>query len=233
MADEVRVLATGVFANSLRDLHASFLASNGTEFRATIANAGQVQARLVAGEPADVVMTSSAGLDTLAREGRVNGASKVEIGQMRLGLGVRAGAPTLEVTSPDQVRALFLAAPAIAYIDPHGGATAGTFAEKAFSLLGIADAVHVKSILCGDGAQVVAALVSGRATIGMTQASEILGTPGVSFAGYLPDTLNTMSTYAAATVAPKPPSSAVAFLRFMRSPTALERLHRAGWDMRD
>ena len=229
LADNVRVLATGVFATSLRELHAPFMASSEAAFQATIANAGQVHARLVAGEPADVVMTSSAGVQALIREGRLNASSKVEIGRMRLGLGVRIGAPAPEVTSPDKVRALFLAAPAIAYVDPHGGATAGAFAEKVFDLLGIAAAVHAKSILCEDGAQVVAALASGRATIGMTQASEIIGAPGAAFVGYLPESLNTISTYAAATVAPTPSPSAIAFLRFMRSPAAIERLRHAGW----
>ncbi len=231
MADDVRVLATGVFATSLRDLHAAFAASGGTGFQATIGNAGQVHAKLMAGAPADVVMTSSSGVDALVREGTLDAGSRVEIGRMRLGLAVRDGAPMPDATTRDRVRALFLAAPAVAYVDPRGGATAGAFAERVFDLLGIADAVHGKSVLCDDGAEVVAALTSGRATLGMTQASEILGAPGVAFAGFLPEPLNSVSTYAAAAVLRAQPSAAATFLRFMTSPPAVERLRRAGWDV--
>ena len=231
MADDVRVLATGVFATSLRDLHAPFAAASGSGFVATVANAGGVKEKVLAGVPADVVLTSSAGIDALARAGKLDGASKVEIGRMRLGLGVPVGAPVPATATPDQVRAVFLASRAIAYVDPRGGATAGAFAETAFDRLGVAAAVHAKAVLCNDGAEVVAALSSGRATVGVTQASEISGATGAVFAGVLPDALNTESTYAGATMSAVPTHAAVEFLAFLRGPAATARLRQAGWSV--
>lgn len=229
-AEDLHILATGVFATSLRDLQASFRASSGANFQANISNAGKVSAKLMAGEPADVVMTSAAGIDALARQGKLDGSSKVEVGHMRLGLGVRTGATIRDLESSGQIRESFLRAPAVAYIDPRGGATAGTFSEAVFKALEIEDAVHAKAVLCEDGADVVAALVSGKATIGMAQASEIIGSPGVGFAGYLPESLNVVTVYAAATVGTNPRKSAKAFLRFLQSPSAVERFRLAGWD---
>ncbi len=72
----------------------------------TIANAGKVAERLLAGEPADVVMTSSSGVDALVRQGKLGRLSKILIGRMRLGFGVRAGTPTQALESAAQVRAL-------------------------------------------------------------------------------------------------------------------------------
>lgn len=231
LASEVRVLAAGVFGTSLRDLEAPFKSESGADIRLTVANAGKVTAKLLAGEPADVVMTSSAGIDALVRQGKLAGSSKIVIGRMRLGLGIRAGSPVQPLETSDQVRALFVAAPAIAYVDPRGGATAGTFAEAVFAKLGIADAVHAKAILCEDGAEVDAALTSGKATVGMAQASEIIGAPGTAFAGYLPEPLNAVTVYAAATVDPAAPQAATALLKFMQSPAAIARLQSAGWDL--
>ena len=228
-ADDLRVFATGVFATSLRDLQEPFEAAGGSHLRITLGNAGEVNARIIGGEPADVVMTSAAALDALAKRGKIDAASKVEIGRMRLGVGVRADAPLPDVSSPDRLRALLLAATAVAYIDPHGGATAGMFFERIFVDLGIGEAVHAKAVLCADGAQVVAALSSGRASVGMTQASEIRGAPGAAFAGFLPDPLNTATPYAAAAATATP--AALAFLRFMQGPRAAERLRQAGWDL--
>jgi molybdate transport system substrate-binding protein len=231
IAGDVRVLAAGVFGTSLRELRSPFKSESGDDIQATISNAGKVAAKLLAGEPADVVMTSSVGIDALVGQGKLAGSTKMVIGRMRLGLGARAGAPIQAVGSADEVRARLLAAPAIAYIDPRGGATAGKILEAVFDKLGIADAVHTKAILCDDGAEVVAALSSGKATIGMAQASEIIGAPGVAFSGYLPDPLNAATEYAAAAVAPISTKEAAALLQFMQSPAATKRLQLAGWDL--
>src|ERR1700760_2845633 len=62
-ANDVRVLAAGVFGTSLRALAAPFKSDSGADIQLTVANAGKIAAKLLAGEPADVVMTSSAGID--------------------------------------------------------------------------------------------------------------------------------------------------------------------------
>ena len=62
MAQEpVRVLATGVFASALESLAAPFEVARGIKIQISIGNAGEVASRVAAGEPADLVMTSSAG----------------------------------------------------------------------------------------------------------------------------------------------------------------------------
>ena len=65
----LRVLATGVFATTLRSLTPAFETAMDYKLQVTIANAGQVAARLAAGEPADIVMTSSASTKTLTKQG--------------------------------------------------------------------------------------------------------------------------------------------------------------------
>jgi molybdate transport system substrate-binding protein len=207
MAEEaVRVLATGVFATALQSLAQPFEAASGTRIQVSIANAGEVASRMAAGEAADLVMTSSAGVKSLARQGAL-AADEAVIGKMRLGVGVRAGAAmqnlgasqnlSSSLASTETFRALLLSVDKIAYIDPNGGGTSGPFFEKIFASLGVADAVHAKAVLGKTGAEIVKAVASGRAAIGMTQASEIIGGSGVAFAGYVPDTLNLTTVYSA------------------------------------
>ncbi len=86
----------------------------------------------------------------------------------------RSDAAMPDLTSAEALRTLLLSAEKIAYIDPNGGGTSGPFFEKMFASLGIADAVHAKAVLCRTGADIDGAVASGRATIGMTQASEIV-----------------------------------------------------------
>jgi molybdate transport system substrate-binding protein len=100
-----------------------------------------------------------------------------------------------------------------------------------FASLGVADAVHAKAVLCKNGAEIVSAVASGKAAIGMTQASEIVGASGVAFAGYLPDTLNLTTVYSASIATRSPnPKTASAFLEFVAGPIGSDHLRRAGWD---
>jgi molybdate transport system substrate-binding protein len=231
MAQEpVRVLATGVFATALESLVAPFEVARGIKIQITIGNAGEVAARVAAGEPADLVMTSSAGIKTLAKQNAV--ADEVVIGKMRLGVAIRTGAAKPDLSSAETLRALLLSADKIAYIDPNGGGTAGPAFEKILVSLGVADAVHAKAVLGKTGEEIVKAVASGAASVGMTQASEIVGRNGVTFAGYLPDAQNVTTVYSAALATRSAnPKAASAFLEFVTSPIGADQLRRAGWDI--
>ena len=232
MAQEpVRVLATGVFATTLQSLAGPFESASGYKIQVSIANAGEVASRIVAGEPADLMMSSSAGVKTLAKQD-VLVSHEVVIGKMRLGVAVKSGATAPDLTSTEALRTLLLSAEKIAYIDPNGGGTSGPFFETMFAALGVADAVHAKAVLCKTGLDIVRAVASGAAAIGMTQASEIVGASGVAFAGYLPNAQNLTTLYSAAMATRSTnPKAAAAFLAFVAGPVGADHLRRAGWDI--
>jgi molybdate transport system substrate-binding protein len=190
-----------------------------------------VASRIVAGEPADLVMSSSASVKTLAQQNALV-SHEVVIGKIRLGVAVPSGATMPDLSSSETFRALLLSADKIAYIDPNGGGTSGPFFEKMFASLGVADAVHAKAVLCRNGFEIVRAVASGRAAIGMTQASEIVGASGVAFAGYLPNALNLTTVYSGSIATrSNNPKAASAFLAFVVGPIGSEHLRRAGWDI--
>jgi molybdate transport system substrate-binding protein len=229
--EPVRILATGVFATALQALAPVFEATSGTKIQVSIANAGEVATRVAAGEATDLVMTSSAGVKSLAKQGALL-SDEVVIGRMRLGVAVSSGAKMPDLVSTETFRALLLSANKVAYIDPNGGGTSGPFFEKMFASLGVADAVHAKAVLCKTGAEIVEAVSSGRAAIGMTQASEIVSADGVIFAGYLPEPQNLTTVYAASISARSTnPYAASEFLKFVAGPSGSDRLRGAGWDI--
>jgi molybdate transport system substrate-binding protein len=227
----VRILATGVFATTLQSAAAPFEAASGYKIQVSIANAGEVAARVAAGEAADLVMSSSAGIRTLVQHNALV-PNEVMIGRMRLGVAAGSGAAMPELASAEAFRTLLLSSATVAYIDPKGGGTSGPFFEQMFASLGVADAVHAKAVLCKTGAEIVSAVASGSAAIGMTQASEIIGAAGVTFAGYVPDALNLTTVYAASiSTQATNPKGASAFLEFIAGPIGAEHLRQAGWDI--
>jgi molybdate transport system substrate-binding protein len=229
--EPVRVLATGVFATALQSLAGPFESASGSKIQISIANAGEVAKRIVAGEAADLVMSSSASLQALAKQNALV-SNEIVIGRMRLGVGVTSGTAMPDIASVEKFRTLLLSAVTVAYIDSNGGGTSGPFFEQMFTSLGVADAVHAKAILCKTGSEIVTAVASGKAAIGMTQASEIVGAGGVAFAGFLPKALNLTTVYSAAMTARSAnPKAASAFLEFVAGPIGSDQLRRAGWDI--
>lgn len=226
----LQVLATGVYEHVLGDLAAPFTAQSGQTLRVSITNAGGVIARIEAGEAADVVMTSSVGIDSLAAKGRVRAGSKVDVGGMRLGIAMRAGAASPDIGTTEALREALRTA-AVASIDPRGGATSGPFIDKLFERLGIAAEVRAKGVLCKTGGDVGQAVASGRATLGLTQAAELIGVEGLAFAGFIPDALQLVTVYAAAVATDsKLPQAAAAFIAFVTGPQGAQRLRQSGWD---
>jgi molybdate transport system substrate-binding protein len=231
-ADGLRVLATGVFEFVVRDLAEPFKRQNGQDMSFTIVNAGTAAAKLEAGETYDVVLSSSASLDNLAAAGKIAAISKVDVGRMRLAAVVKQGAPVPDLKTINALRAALLAAPAVAYIDPRGGGTSGAFFAKMFELMGIADEMRAKAVVGTTGADVAKAVSEGRATLGMTQASELIGAQGVEFADYLPEDMQLITPYAAAVcTSAAAPETAEAFIRYLVGPVGSERLRKSGWEI--
>jgi molybdate transport system substrate-binding protein len=228
---KIQVIATGVYEHVLDDLAVPFAQATGHAVSFVITNAGGVIARLDAGQAADVVMTSAAGIDSLAAKGHVIGTTKVDVGGMRLGAAVKSGAPAPDIRTGDALRDALRAAP-VAYIDPHGGGTSGPFLAKLFERLGVAVEVRTNGVVCATGRDVVQAVASGRAALGLTQAAELIGVPGVAFAGFLPDDLQVVTVYAMAVAThAESPDAARAFVAFITGPLAAERLRSSGWQV--
>jgi molybdate transport system substrate-binding protein len=230
-ATALQVIATGVYEHVLEDLVGPFERATGQAVAFMITNAGGVIAKLEADTAADVVMTSAVGIDSLAAKGKVVRASKVDVGGMRLGVAVTAGLPLPDIGTADALRAALRAAPAVASIDPQGGGTSGPFIAKVFERLGVADEVRASGVLCATGADVVRAVASGRAALGMTQAAELIGLPEIAFVGFLPAELQLVTVYSAAVASQaKLPAAAGAFIAFITGPAAAARLRSSGWD---
>ena len=231
-ATDLHVIAAGAFEHVLHALAGPFREQTGHVLRSGITNAGGVIKKLEADEPVDVVMTSSAGIDALAAKGRVDPATKREAGRMRLGVAMSPSAADPDLATADTLRAALLAAPGVAYIDPKGGGTSGPYFVTLFGRLGLSAEIDRKGVLCATGKEVVRAVASGRATIGLTQASELIGVEGVRFAGHLPADLQLVSVYCAAVASrAASPGAAMDFIRFVTGPRGAERFRAAGWDV--
>ena len=230
-ADEIRVLAAGAVQHSVITLAERFERGTGHKITASFGTAGAVNAKIEAGEAVDLALSGASGLQGLAAKNLLDESGVKVLGTVKIAVGVKTGAPRPDISSLAAFKAALLAAPAFAYADPASGATTGIHFAKKLAELGIADAVASKAVLRNGGLIVMQAVAEGKAAFGITQASEIIASPGVEMIGYVPDEVQLATAYAAAvTRNAKSRDAARAFLAYLSGPEAAEVLKREGFE---
>lgn len=184
---------------------------------------------LVGGERPAAVVLSDAALDALAERGLVRREAILPLGRAGTALARRDGAPRRPVSTPDELREALLAAESVGWADARSGATAGAHFERVVEALGVAAPVRAKAILFRFGVEAVAACGRGEVELVVSQATEIVGRPGVSLLGELPAPFALSTGYAAAPLADADPGEARAILALLASPEARAALGATGF----
>jgi molybdate transport system substrate-binding protein len=231
-ARELKIIAAGAYEHTLRVIAKMYECDAACEVRLDFGNARLVTSKVMAEQPVDVIMTSAAGMETLAANERIDHASRIPVGKMRVGMAVAETASAPEIATTEALKRALTSAPSIAYIDPNGGGTTGPYFDKLFALLGISNEMEAKAVLCATGREVVGTIASGRAALGLTQASELIGIAGVRFVDFLPSELQFLTVYEAAIASNcQSKSEAGDFLRYIASLKTAAQFLRAGWDL--
>jgi molybdate transport system substrate-binding protein len=191
----------------------------GFEIDGTFSAVGAMRDRLLAGEPADLVILSRALVEDLARSGHVVAASMTDVARVATAVAVRAGDPVPAIADKAGLAAALARADEIHFPDP-AQATAGIHFAKVMRDLGVWDRVepHLRRAPNGNTAMRALAASTARRPIGCTQETEIRATPGVVLAGPLPPgcDLTTVYTAAVSTTA-RAPAEAAAFIARARA----------------
>src|SRR5262249_55055945 len=133
-------------------------------------------------------------LDALVAEGGRAGTVS-DLGTVRIGVAVRAGAPRPDVSNVDAFRAALIAARSVAYTDPAAGGTAGSHFAAVIERLGLTEALAGKRRLAVDGLDVMRKITRGEVELGITQASEILLVDRTTYVGLVPESLQLATIY--------------------------------------
>ena len=226
---ELRVLVGGAVTEPIKEAGAAFTRSSGNRLVYVSDTTGALQKRLTGGEKADVVVLASPGMDALQKQNLIVAGSRVDLARALIGVGVRAGAPSPDLSTPDAFKAALLKARSVSYVSPASGGTSGTYMEGLLQRLGIAEAMKPKIVYRTQGSEVADAVAKGEAELGISFTSELQPNKGVKVAGTLPAAIQLPTIYVAAI-----PTSAVsadaarAFLRTLTGAEAREALTRAG-----
>ena len=231
-ASELSVYAPGGVRSALQGAATAFERETSHTVKFTFGTGGGIQKQVAAGAPADVTVIPSAGVSELEEGGFVTPGSRMEVGSVGIGVGIKAGMPRPKIATVEEFRDALLAARSITYADPARGATSGTyFATVVLPRLGIAEQVRTKTALTGVGEEAVRRVVNGESELVVVQASEITAIPGAELVGPLPKSIQSEIPYAAVVLkASKVPDVARAFVRYLVSPAGRAAFKASGFE---
>jgi molybdate transport system substrate-binding protein len=198
----LRILSGGATRGLVERIRPAFEAETGYRIDGTFSAVGAMRDKLLAGEPADVMILSRALIDELAKSGHAVASSVADIARVATAIAVRQGDPLPDVRRADALRAALAEADAIHFPDP-AQATAGIHFAQVIRKLGLWAEVERRLRLAPNGATAMRALAAStdRRPIGCTQETEIRATPGVVLAAPLPPGCDLVTVYTAAVVA--------------------------------
>lgn len=229
-AAELTVLSTIALGEAWHDLQPRFEAT-GHKLTLVLGTSGGINKRVADGEPGDVIVSTSGGIEGLAKAGTVTAATSVPVARSQVGLAVLRGAARPDISTPEALKQTLLAAKAVAYSDPAGGGASGIHFAKVLDRLRIAQQVNARARL-GRAVPNAAAVVNGEADIAVQQIPELLAVPGVEVLGPLPGDLGNTTTFSAAVLATtRDPAAAKALVDFLRSPETVATLKAKGFEM--
>jgi molybdate transport system substrate-binding protein len=191
---------------------------------------GALQARLAAGETADVLILATPAIDALGKSGAIVAASRADVGRAPIGVAIRDGAPAPDIATPQAFTAALAAAPRIALSDPAVGGSAGIYLRDLFARLGLADMIAEKTVRQNSGVAAVACVVRGEADLAMTFIPELLQVEGARILGPLPSPFGHATGYAAAVSSGSPNREpARAFIAALTAPASRDVWVKAGF----
>ncbi|WP_107312998.1 substrate-binding domain-containing protein [Burkholderia metallica] len=231
-AAELHVMSSGGFTAAYKLLGPRFASATGNTLDTALGpsmgkSPEAIPNRLARGEPADAVIMVGYALDELIKQGKVVPGSRVELADSRIGMVVREGAAKPDISSADKLRQVLLHATSIAYSD----SASGVYIERElFGKLGIEDQVKSKAKMV-PRIPVASVVANGDYEIGFQQVSELLPVKGATFVGKIPESLQSVTRFAAGIpVGAQHPAEAKALLDYLASPDVQVDVQSTGLD---
>ena len=217
---EVTLIAPNIIDSPIKALIPAFEAKSGRKVNATFGAVVKTKDQIVHGEAFDVPLVEAPYDAEVIASGNVVAGSQTPLANVSIGVAVRKGAQKPDISTPEAVKRMLLAAKSITYPDPSNGAAAGVSVSEALKRLGIAGQLEPKSKLAQGGARAMALVASGEVEIGLTFLPG-MADPGIEIVGPLPREVSPptvvigfVSSHA------KDPAAAKELLAYLASPEA-------------
>jgi molybdate transport system substrate-binding protein len=220
-ADEVTLIAPGGIRAPIQKMIPDFERKTGHTVKATFGSGNGTKQQVIKGEAFDVPIVQPPLAEVLAT-GHVIAASETPLATVAVAVAVRKGAARPDISTPEAVKKMLLAAKSVSIPDGARGAAAGVSFDETLKKLGIVEQMKPTLRRVQGGINAMAVLARGEVEVGLTFLSEIHD-PGVEIVGLLPREISTPTALVGYVSAhAKAPEAAKALLMYLSSPEAAE-----------
>jgi len=178
------------------------------------------------GEAFDVAILTPALIDELMQRGTLRAGTRKDLASIDLAVGMRAGEPRVDISTPDAIRRRLLAARSLTWTDG-GAASAANIAM--IDALGLRDELTPRIVVQRVPGVASETVARGENELVLLPLSEIQGVPGVDVLGLLPVPFQRPVVMTAGVAArTRAPGAAAALVGFLRSDAAARTVEAAG-----
>jgi molybdate transport system substrate-binding protein len=157
------------------------------------ASTNMLMDKIVGGETGDLAVLSAEAIDGLIASGVLQKGSRCDLAKSSIGVAVRRGAVSPDISTVDALKATLIAAKSVMYSKT---GISGVYMPKLLEKLGIASLIAPKARNPSHGT-VGEALARGEAELALQQISELLPVPGVKVVGPLPSEVQLVTVFSA------------------------------------
>jgi len=222
---EVKVLSDAPLEPALTRIGESFHGESGNTVKFEFGLSPVIHKRVIDGESADVVIIQPSFIDELVKAGKLAPGDHPVVARVGIGLFVRAGTATPDISTPEAFEQALVSADALVFNNVATGNYFATVLER----LGISEAVKNK-VTRASPADAVTRIVQGKGNdVGVGTITLILKDGRLKLIGPLPGELQSYLVYAAAIANnAQSPAAGREFIRFLASPGARAAFTTAG-----
>jgi molybdate transport system substrate-binding protein len=185
-AAEIKVLASNGVKEALLELAPAFERATKHKLVISFGLAAALKRQIEGGEAFDLAILPAAGLNDLAKHGKVDARARTSIARSGVGIGIRKGARRPDIRTPQALRRTLLSANSITWAKE---GQSGIYFAGMLERIGIAEQMKPKIVPAASGVEVGKLVAGGQVQLGVILVNELMAAPGVEVLGPLPPDL--------------------------------------------
>ena len=193
--EDLKVYAAAAFKSPLSEIASQYEAATNNQVTLIFDTAGATEQKFRNDPQASLLITTATVINDAEKMGRLKDGTTYRLGDTLAGLAFYPGSTKPDISTPEKLKTVLLAAKRIVFSDPARGATAGIHFMKVIQSLGVKDEVLRKATLAKDGPDTMRLLLEEKIDLGVTQISEILQANRDAVAGPFPKEFELATVY--------------------------------------
>ncbi|MEQ1945746.1 MAG: substrate-binding domain-containing protein [Bryobacteraceae bacterium] len=223
---EIHVLCSNGIKDAVEHSLAAAEKKIGRKIKIEYSASTRFQKAIEEGTEFDLTILTPGIIDALMKSGKLAAGSKTDVASADLAVGMKAGSPKADISSPDAMKKRLLAAKSVTWTD---GGAAGPAVMAMLKGLGIDEQMKAKIVLQTVPGRPAESVKEGQNELMMAPVSEIGTVPGMAVLGFFPKEYQKPVVMTAGISAKaKDAEGAKALVAYLTSPAAAKAIKDAG-----